>query len=240
MIIPANARLGRTYDDLAIGYQVLTALRETAAAWTAAESTSPGWWSASAPVNVPDTGGYIAWGLEGQPALAEEAIAPAVDLAGPLAAINRAIAALLNDISALLPPPPPIVVDTARFDMAVAQMQQDAQMQQGEHVRHLSTVAEALSALQDVAGRLTVLNDGANQIMALAEMQRKLNGILGEPTPGLRQVVEMSTTPTTAMAELQASMQALEGRVVENQRIDDDRRRLVGAVDRLLSQLEGR
>ena len=49
MIIPANARLGRTHDNDAIGYQVLTAGRFVAVPWTRQNvaNTAPGWWAAT-------------------------------------------------------------------------------------------------------------------------------------------------------------------------------------------------
>lgn len=238
MIIPANARLGRTHDNEPIGYQVLTPNRDVFAPWTAAARTAPGWWAAGG-VQVPDAGGFIAWGLEGQPAIAEEAIPPTPDWAGPMAQINRANAALLERIRQLLPPPPPVVVDTARFDQAVAQIQSDAHAAHDSYNQRIVVVAEALNDLQGIVSSLTILNDGANQIIALAEMQRRLNGILGEPTPGLRAVTEMSVSPlVTAIDALRADMGAFTERVSEGKEVEAKRQRLVGAVDKLLGKLE--
>lgn len=239
MIIPANARLGRTHDSEAIGYTVLTVGRSPFAPWAAATRTAPGWWSAGG-VNVPDSGGFISWGLKGEPAIAEEAVNPAPDLAGLMGQFNSMLLTIVDRIRALLPPPPPLVVDTSRFDATVAQIAQDNHAAQDAYNRQLIAVAETLSALQDVASTLTVLNDGANQVIALAEMQRRLNGILGEPTPGLRAVTEMSVSPlVTAIDALRGDLGAFTERVSEGKEVEAKRQRLVGAVDRLLGQLEG-
>lgn len=244
MIITANAYLGRTHDDDAIGYQVLTVNRNPLRLWTAERvaRTAPGWWAVAGGVEMPDAGGFIAWGLEGQPALAEDAIDPAPNPTPEIVRqVNGALTTLVERIRQLLPAPPPIIVETAHFDGAVAAIAETVTASNRQYLERLATVAETLAALQEVTSTLTVLNDGANQVIALAEMQRRLNGILGEPTPGLRAVTEMSVSPlVNAVEALHGDLVRVAETATEGKRAVEKRQRTAAALDKLIAQLEGR
>ena len=240
MIIPANARLGRTHDDETIGYAVLTTAREMFTPWAPGTNTAPGWWAAPG-VNVPETGGFIAWGREGMPAIAEEAIHPMPDMSGMMMQINNALLILVDRVRAILPAPPPVIVETAHFDSTVATIREQVAESDQRALEQLLSVAETLRALQDMTNSLTVLNDGANQVIALAEMQRRLNGLLGEPTAGLRAVTETTVSPlVTAIDALRGDLGQFTERVSEGKAVEEKRNRLVGAVDALMSRLDGK
>lgn len=244
MQVNASARLGRIYDGQPIGYTVLTQLRNELRPWTQdnVQSAGPGLFAVAGGVEMPDAGGFLAWGLEGQPAIAEDAIDPASNSTPMLMSqVNNALTMLLGNIRQLLPAPPPVIVETAHFDASIDQVRAEVAADRQRYLDQLSAVAESLSAIQEMTGTLSVLNDGANQVMALAEMQRRLSGILGEPTQGLRAVQEMSVSPlVTAIDALRGDMGQFVDKVNEGKRVEELKATMREKLDKLQNKLEGK
>ena len=242
MIIAANAYLGRIYDDSPIGYQPLTLNRNGLRAWTTDNvmRTAPGWWAVAGGVEIPNAGGFIAWGLEGGPALAEAAIDPAPDTSAIMLQVTAAIASLLERIRAMLPAPPPLIVETAHFDAGVQSVAESIAESDRQALERLTEVAAALSAIRAMTDNLSVLSDGANQVMALAEMRNRLNGILGEPPAGLAAVTELRVEPlVSAIDGLRGDMGRFVDRVEVSRQSDERRLKSVQALDKFLHAVEG-
>ena len=78
MELALNAHLGRTHDAQLIGYTILTAQRNPVRPWTreGVVRTAPGWWAVQGLIEVGNAGGFIQWGLKGEPPIAESSFDP--------------------------------------------------------------------------------------------------------------------------------------------------------------------
>lgn len=242
-IVAADARLSRTRAGQPIGYTVLTLQRSAFRPFTrdGVIETLPGCFAVTGGIACPDAGGYIVWGLENEP-IAESAVdpLPTAQFDALLARIERAIGAALPRFAALVPAPV-VQMDTATFEAGVERIAETTQAALRQAQGPLAELVDVLSAIRETTDSLSVLNEGANQVMALAEMRSRLNTILGDNQPaGLRAVQEMSTQPlVSAIDSLRADMGRFVDKVQAGQQADERRLKSVQALDKFLATVEG-
>lgn len=257
MIIAKNAHLGRTYDNRPIGVTVLTIARAVAADWTQAgvTNTAPGWWAVTG-LSVPDSGGFLAWGLRGEPFLAEEEIQPAPpDITGVLLQrLSLVLEALTQRFAGMVPQPPAPIVDTAEFVAGVARLRsevaallQAGQASQGQRVAELeqglapiAEIAATLRLIQEQVSSLQVIEDVERQKRAMRAMRDRLNMALNE-TPNMIQVVTEvdDNLLAAALAPVRADMERLYGAMDVGRQAEERRLRSVQALDRFLVAVGG-
>lgn len=237
--IPATAILSPRRAGQKVGYTVLNLDRSEYTAFTrrGVVETAPGRFAVRGGIQAPDGGGYIQWQFNGE-LIAESDIPPAPLSTSALETLRTLLAGLPQQFAALVPAP---VVDTAPFAAGVAQMSRETQAAVAEYRARLQDVAELLTRIAETTDTLSVLNEGANQVMALAEMRNRLNAILGEPAnhpSGLRAVQEMSVEPLTSAIEgLRGDMARFVDGVQTGQRMDERRAQTVAALDRFLARV---
>lgn len=242
-IVAADARLSRTRAGQPIGYTVLTLQRGAYRPFTrdGVVETIPGCFAVTGGVACPDAGGYIVWGLENEP-IAESTVdpLPTAQFDALLARMERAIGAALPRFAALVPAPV-VQMDTSAFEAGVERIAETTQAAMQAHSERLTGLIDVLGAIRETTDSLSVLNEGANQVMALAEMRSRLNAILGDNQPvGLRAVQEMSTQPlVSAIDALRSDMGRFVDKVQAGQQADERRLKSVQALDKFLAVVEG-
>lgn len=246
--IPASAQLSPRRAGAKLGYVVLNLDRTTYAPFQrrGVVETAPGCFAVRGGVEAPDTGGYLVWrtgttGTTDGEVIAESPIDPVPTAA--LEALRTLFARLPQQFADLVPTP---VVDMQPFAAGVAQMRREVAEAAAAYDERLVGVAELLTRVVETTDGLSVLNEGANQVIALAEMRNRLNAILGDPATGegqpsgLRAVREMNVAPlTSAIDGLRGDMAQFVGRVQDNQRLDERRAATVAALDGFLQRIGG-
>jgi hypothetical protein len=238
--IPASIQLSPRRAGQSIGYAVLNLDRTPYAPFTrrGVVTAADNRLAVRGGVEAPDAGGYLVWRTTDGDAITESDIAPAPLAAGALETLRRLVAGLPEEFAALVPAP---VVDLTPFLAGVAQMSEAQAAAVAEYRARLVDVAELLTRIAETTDGLSVLNEGANQVMALAEMRNRLNSILGEPSgqpSGLRAVQEMSVAPLTSAIEgLRGDMAHFVERVSAGQHVDERRAATVAALDAFLERV---
>jgi len=238
--IPASAQLSPRRAGQKIGFVVLNLDRSTYAPFTrrGVIESVPGCFAVRGGVDAPDAGGYIVWRMADGEAIAESAIDPAPLPLPALEVLRSLLVGLPQQFAALVPAP---VVDTTPFQRGVAQMGEATDAATAEYRERLADVAGLLTRIAETTDGLSVLNEGANQVMALAEMRNRLDAILGEPAgqpSGLRAVQEMNIAPlTSAIDGLRANMETFVDRVQDGQQLDERRAATVAALTGFLENV---
>ncbi len=239
--IAATAQLSPRRAGQRIGYVILRMDRTTFQPFTlrGVVETAPGCFAVRGGVAAPDDGGYIVWRLAGGDAVAESGIPPAPLPLAALETLRALLAGLPQQFAALVPAP---VVDMDPFNAGVAQMGEASQAANDRYNERLARVAELLGGIEEQVNGLTVLNEGAHQVVLLAEMRERLNGILGDPqaTGSVRAIQEMSESPlVSALDALRGDMRRFTDHVASATRADERRRQTLGAFDEFLAEIGG-